>query len=63
MATDKQIDAATNAYLKARGWSDETIEQHSATRAEVRDRIIEALKAAEAEIAPTAPPEPPPIAA
>lgn len=47
MPTDKQIDAATDAYLKARGWDDETIARHQATRAEVRDRMVAALKAAE----------------
>jgi len=46
--TDKQIDAATDAYLKARGWSDDTIKTNFLTRAEVRGRMIEALKAAEA---------------
>lgn len=48
MPTDKQIDAATDAYLKARGWDDATILQHSATRAEVRERMVAALMAAEA---------------
>lgn len=48
MATDKQIDAATDAYLRARGWDDATIKANAITRAEVRERMIEALKAAEA---------------
>lgn len=47
MATERQIDAATDAYLKARGWSDETIKAHAVTRAEVRERMATALKAAE----------------
>ena len=47
MATDKQIDAATEAYLRARGWSDETIQANAITRGEVRERMIAALKAAE----------------
>lgn len=47
MATDKQIDAATDAYLKARGWADETIKAHATTRTEVRERMIAALDAAE----------------
>jgi hypothetical protein len=47
MPTDKQIDAATDAYLKARGWDDETIKANAVTRAEVRTRMVEALKAAE----------------
>lgn len=46
MATEKQIDAATDAYLKARGWDDETIKANAITRAEVRERIIPALEAA-----------------
>lgn len=48
MPTEKQIDAATDAYLKARGWSDDTIKVNFLTRAEVRGRMIEALKASEA---------------
>lgn len=47
MATEKQIDAATDAYLKARGWDDETIKANAITRAEVRERMIPALTAAE----------------
>jgi hypothetical protein len=47
MPTERQIDAATDAYLKARGWDDETIRRHEATRAEVRERMMAALKAAE----------------
>lgn len=47
MMTDKQIDAATHAYLAARGWSDEQIESHTLTRQETRVRIMAALKAAE----------------
>jgi hypothetical protein len=47
MPTDKQVDAATDAYLKARGWDDDTIKANAITRAEVRGRMIEALKAAE----------------
>lgn len=47
MATEKQIDAATDAYLKARGWDDETIKANAITRAEVRQRMEPALKAAE----------------
>lgn len=47
MPTDKQIDAATDAYLKSRGWSDEQIASHVVTRSETRERMIEALKAAE----------------
>ncbi len=46
--TEKQIDAATIAYLKARGWDDEQIESHKITYAETRERIVAALKAAEA---------------
>lgn len=48
MPTDKQIDAATDAYLKARGWNDEMIQSHAITRNETRDRIEAALRAAEA---------------
>jgi hypothetical protein len=47
MPTEKQIDAATDAYLKARGWSDDTIKANFLTRAEVRGRMGLALKAAE----------------
>lgn len=47
MPTDKQIDAATDAYLKARGWTDEMIASHQATRGEIRDRMEAALRAAE----------------
>lgn len=47
MATEKQIDAATDAYLRARGWDDETIKANAITRAEVRARMAPALKAAE----------------
>lgn len=47
MQTDKQIDAATDAYLRARGWDDEKIAASFLTRAEVRGRMVEALKAAE----------------
>lgn len=47
MPTDKQIDAATDAYLKARGWTDEMIEGHKQGRAEVRERMGPALIAAE----------------
>lgn len=47
MPTDKQIDAATDAYLRARGWDDETIKRNQTTRAEVRERMTAALKAAE----------------
>lgn len=47
MATEKQIDAATDAYLKSRGWSDEQIASFAVTRAEVRERMVAALKAAE----------------
>lgn len=46
--TEVQIDAATDAYLKARGWSDDQIALHQITRAETRERMIAALKAAEA---------------
>lgn len=48
MPTEKQIDAATDAYLKARGWSEETIKANTVTRAEVRSRMEPALTAAEA---------------
>jgi hypothetical protein len=48
MATDKQIDAATIAYLKARGWDDAAIQTHDMSRAEVRERMVKALAAAEA---------------
>jgi len=47
MPTEKQIDAATDAYLKARGWDDDTIKANFVTRAEVRGRMINALIAAE----------------
>jgi hypothetical protein len=47
MPTEKQIDAATDAYLKARGWNDDTIKANFLTRAEVRGRMINALIAAE----------------
>lgn len=47
MPTDRQIDAATDAYLKARGWDDATIKAHTATRDEIRERMVEALMAAE----------------
>ena len=36
MMTEKQIDAATVAYLKARGWDHATIESHKVTYAETR---------------------------
>jgi hypothetical protein len=45
--TEKQIDAATVAYLKARGWDNATIESHKITYAETRERMVAALKAAE----------------
>lgn len=48
MPTDRQIDAATDAYLKARGWNDDMIQSHTMTRVETRDRIEAALRAAEA---------------
>jgi hypothetical protein len=48
MPTDKQIDAATDAYLKARGWDDEQIVSHVVTRNETRERMVAALTAAEA---------------
>jgi hypothetical protein len=48
MPTDKQIDAATDAYLRARGWSHETIAANLITRAEIRERMVAALTAAEA---------------
>lgn len=47
MLSEKQIDAATDAYLKARGWTDETISNSPLTRAEVRERMTAALLAAE----------------
>lgn len=47
MPTDKQIDAATDAYLKARGWTPEMFESHKQGRAEIRERMIPALTAAE----------------
>jgi hypothetical protein len=47
MPTEKQIDAATTAYLKARGWDTATIESHKVTYAETRERMVAALKAAE----------------
>lgn len=47
MPSERQLDAATDAYLKARGWDDETIQRNQATRAEVRVRMEAALKAAE----------------
>lgn len=47
MPTENQIDVATDAYLKARGWDDEQIKSHVATRLETRTRITAALKAAE----------------
>jgi hypothetical protein len=47
MATEKQIDAATDAYLKARGWDDEMIKSHQISRNETRERMVAALKAAE----------------
>ena len=46
--TDRQIDAATDAYLKARGWTDGQIASHQTTRNEIRERMIKALEAAEA---------------
>lgn len=46
--TEKQIDVATDAYLRARGWDEATIKANAVTRAEVRSRMVEALKAAEA---------------
>lgn len=47
MATEKQIDAATDAYLKSRGWNDEQLASHVKGRMEVRQRMEAALKAAE----------------
>lgn len=47
MPTEKQIDAATDAYLKARGWTDDQIASHAITRGETRERMVAALKAAE----------------
>lgn len=47
MPTKKEIDAATDAYLKARGWSDEQIQTHATTRSETRERMVVALTAAE----------------
>lgn len=47
MPSERQIDAATDAYLRARGWSDEQIQSHAITRAETRERMAAALKAAE----------------
>lgn len=47
MPTDKQIDAATDAYLRKRGWDDDMIKSHTMTRAETRERVEAALIAAE----------------
>lgn len=47
MPSERQIDAATDAYLKARGWTDEQIQSHAITRGETRQRMAAALKAAE----------------
>lgn len=47
MATDAELDAATVAYLKARGWDDETVARFSDAKAEVRERMKAALEAAE----------------
>jgi hypothetical protein len=47
MATDAELDAATIAYLKARGWDDEIIARMEQTKSEVRERMKAALEAAE----------------
>lgn len=47
MPTTKEIDAATDAYLMARGWDEEKIASHTITRNETRDRMIAAVTAAE----------------
>ena len=47
MATEKQIDAATDAYLRACGWGDEQMQSFKQGRAETRERMVAALKAAE----------------
>lgn len=45
MFSETEIEIAATAYLRARGWDDETIERHSATKAEVVDRMRAALEA------------------
>lgn len=45
MFSDTEIEIAATAYLRARGWDDETIDRHSATKADVVDRMRAALEA------------------
>jgi hypothetical protein len=47
MLSDTELDIATIAYLRARGWTDEIIEIHSATKDEVRGRMKAAMEAVE----------------
>jgi transcriptional regulator len=45
MFSDTEIEIATIAYLRARGWDDATIERFAATKDEVRERMKAALEA------------------
>lgn len=47
MLSDLELEAATVAYLKARGWSDEIIAMHKDTKAEVAERLKAAFAAVE----------------
>lgn len=43
--SDLELEAATVAYLRKRGWDDATIAKFSDTKEEVRDRMRAALEA------------------
>ena len=45
MFSDTELEIAAIAYLRERGWSDEIIEIHSDTKAEVKARIKAAVAA------------------
>lgn len=47
MLSELELEAATVAYLKARGWSDETIAIHKDTKTEVAERLKAAFEAVE----------------
>jgi acetyl-CoA carboxylase carboxyltransferase component len=45
MFSDTELEIAATAYLRARGWDDETIDRHSDTKADVKDRLKAAVDA------------------
>jgi transcriptional regulator len=45
MFSDTELEIATVAYLRARGWDEQTIERMKSTKDEVRERMKAALDA------------------